>query len=229
MVNEFYHSYNRGVEKRDIFLEGKDFIRGVHDLYEFNDAKAVLNVKYRTTKNYGGLTSIDRKRDLLIDLMCWCFMPNHYHLFSYAKTKGGLSKFHQKFGTGLTGYFNLKYKRDGVLFQGTYKKVGVTNDAQASHLVCYIHSNPLNLWKPGWKEKGLTDLEINEALKFLENYRWSSHPDYLGNKNFPSLINKEFLFGFFGGPKGYSNYFINWLRQYKKNVNFIQKIILEKD
>lgn len=229
LIMEFYHTYNRGVEKREIFLDKKDYFRAIHDLYEFNDADAVLNVKQRTIKN-GGPTSINRKpRKILIDLFCWCLMPNHYHFFSRPRTQNGIPKFHQKFGTGFTGYFNLRYTRNGVLFQGGYKKVLVINDAQAGHLVCYIHSNPLELWKPNWKEKGLKRSEIYDALEFLKSYRYSSHLDSLGIKNFPSLINNEFLEKFFGSPSNYEKYFIDWLKQYQKNIKFIHKFIIEKD
>ena len=241
IVGEFYHTYNRGVEKRKIFLDEKDYFRSVHDLYEFNDANATANVKYHFSHvpNYGDPISYNKisynkisynngkKREMLIKLNCWELMPNHFHLFSAPIVNGGLAKFHQKFGIGFTGYFNLKYKRDGVLFQGKYKKVQVTNDIQAGHLICYIHSNPLDIWKPNWKETGLTVLELQNALKFLEQYRWSSHQDYLGIKNFPSLIDTEFLFNFFDGPNGYRNFFVGWLKQYGKNIEFIKKVTLE--
>jgi hypothetical protein len=156
-------------------------------------------------------------------------MPNHYHFFLTPRTEDGLAKFHQKFGIGYTGYFNLKYERNGVLFQGKYKKVKVINDAQAAHLICYIHSNILDLWKPNWKEKGLTDLEIQNALKFLnqKENRWSSHQDYWGIKNFPSLISMEFLNKFFKGSGNYQKFFIDWLKQYKKELKLIKRLILE--
>lgn len=237
LPNEFYHTYNRGVEKRNIFSDDEDYIRGVHDIYEFNDEDAVLNVKYRLNsvrnyggqRNYGGRISIDRRkpRKILVDLMCWCLMPNHYHFFSRPKIKNGLSKFQQKFGTGFTGYVNLKYERSGVLFQSKFKRVHVVNDTQASHLVCYIHSNPLDLWKPNWKERKLTTLELQNALKFLEKYRWSSQLDYWGIKNFPSLISTEFLVNFFKGSEGFKNFFVNWFKQYEKNTQFLQKLTLE--
>jgi putative transposase len=225
-MNEFYHTYNRGTEKREIFLERIDYLRAVHDLYEFNDVNAVVNLKQRFN---GGSTSIIAKpRERLIDIIAWCLMPNHYHLFSCPKVENGLSKFHQKFGGGFTGYFNLKYQRSGVLFQGKYKKIQVTTDKQVGHLICYIHSNPLDIWKPNWKEKRLTDLELQNALKFLESeYRWSSHLDYLGIKNFPSLIDTNFVFNFFNGPKGYREFFSNWLRYYEKNIKFVQKFTLD--
>ena len=37
VVGQFYHVYNRGVDKRVVFLEEIDYIRFIHDLYEFND------------------------------------------------------------------------------------------------------------------------------------------------------------------------------------------------
>jgi len=230
---EFFHTFNRGVEKRKIFLDEQDYYRGVHDIYEFNDTNTSVNVKRRFINGNlidGGRTSINRKpRNLLIDCISWCLMPNHYHFFSRPRVKNGLSKFHQKFGTGFTGYFNLKYNRSGVLFQGGYKKVRVETDAQLGYLVCYIHSNILDTWKPNWKEKGLNNFELQNALNFLEDKknRWSSHQDYLGIKNFPSLISTEFLFKFFGGPQDYRNYFTDWLKQYEKNIKYIKKLVLE--
>lgn len=225
---EFYHTYNRGVEKRKIFLEGTDYVRGVHDLYEFNDAKAVINLKQRFN---GSPTPIilEKPREKLVDLIVWCLMPNHYHLFSQPIVENGISKFHQKFGGGFTNFFNVKYKRSGVLFQGKYKKVQVTDDTQALQLICYIHSNPLDIWKPNWKEKGFTDLEIQNALKFLvKEYRWSSHLDWWGIKNFPSLIETDSIHRFFEHPKEYQDFFTNWLRHYSKNVESIKKFILDK-
>jgi len=237
LTTEFFHTYNRGVEKRNTFLDEKDYFRGVHDLYEFNDANATLNLNYhlnywsRSAIDFGAIDLGEKKkkgvRDLLIDLFAWTFIPNHYHNFLRGRVERGISKFQQKWGGGYTNYFNLKYKRSGVLFQGKYKKISVTNDAQAAHLVCYIHSNSLDIWKPNWKEKGLSPSETQNALKFLEKYRWSSHMDYWGVKNFPSLINTEFLFKFFGGPEGYRKFFIDWLKQYDKNIKFIQKFTLE--
>ena len=230
---EFYHTYNRGVEKRKIFLDDTDYLRGVRDFYEFNDAKAVINLNQRINCGQTTIDHLDanfkKSRKRIVNLLTWCLMPNHYHLFSYPIIDNGLPKFHQKFGGGYTWFFNAKYKRSGVLFQGGYKKVQVTNDNQAMQLICYIHSNPLDLWKPNWKEKGLTNAEIQQALNFLEKeYRWSSHLDWWGTKNFPSLIDTNFMSRFFKNSEEYREFFTNWLKFYNKNPESIQKFIIEK-
>jgi len=230
---EFYHTYNRGVEKRKIFLEDSDYFRAVHDLYEFNDTKAMPNlnryiVRFTKSNNWGLNNFGKLKKERLVNIETWCLMPNHYHLFSCPVKDNGLSVFHKKFGIGIANFFNTKYKRSGTLFQGRYKKVLVDNDTQALRLICYIHANPLDLWKPNWKEKGLTNLEIKDALKFLEKeYRWSSHLDWWGIKNFPSLIDAEFMKRFFKNPKEYREFFTNWLRYYEKNIQSIKKFTIE--
>lgn len=154
-------------------------------------------------------------------------MPNHHHELVEQLEEGGITLFIRKLHIGYARAFNLRYERSGYLFQGRFKDVHVKNDEQLAHLVCYIHSNPLDLWKPKWKEKKLTGVEIKEALKFLENYRWSSHIDYLGIKNFPSVINNKFLLEFFDGTNGYRKFFVGWLRQYEININSIQNLLLE--
>ena len=224
---EFYHTYNRGVEKRKIFLEDSDYLRGVHDLFEFNDIETVINVKQR----FNGFTKpikSEKQRERLVDIGVLSLMPNHYHIFSSPIKDNCLTMFHKKFGGGFANFFNIKYKRSGTLFQGRYKKVLVDNDVQALQLICHIHANPLDLWKPDWKEKGLTNLEIQNALKFLEkDYRWSSHLDWWGINNFPSLIDKNFMTRFFENTEEYQKFFTDWLRYYEKNLQDLKKIIIE--
>lgn len=229
VINEFYHIFNRGVEKREIFFDKSDKIRFVHDLYEFNDTKpaSVFVRRFDLSSNDVGCRT-SHIRDRLVNLHTFNLMPNHYHLLVEPIRQGGISLFMKKLQGGYTNGTNIKYKRSGHLFQGPFKHVRIEDDSQLSHLVCYIHANSLDFWKPGWKETGLTDLERQNALKFLENeYRWSSHRDYLGNKNFPSLISTDFLFKFFGGPQGYNIFFNNWLKQYETNIQSIQKFLLE--
>jgi len=234
-TNEFYHLFNRGVDKRKIFLNKNDYIRFIHDLYEFNDIKPAFqfsrsNRHYvgRRTSNTSNIEDRNRRdRDCLVNIHVFTLMPNHHHGLIEQLTEGGISLFMKKLHGGYARAFNEKYKRSGYLFQGRFKEVYTKSDTQLAFLICYIHSNPLNIWKPNWKEKKLTDSEIKEALRFLENYRWSSHLDYMGIRNFPSVIHAEFLLKFFGGTKDYKIFFIDWLRQYKKNVEDVQGLTLE--
>jgi putative transposase len=218
-VNDnFYHIYNRGTDGRTTFLENKDYVRFIHDLYEFNDLQAVLNLNYYFPKIYGGRTSIDVKsRDLLVDIIAFCLMPNHFHLVLRQLQDGGISKFLQKLGVGYTMYFNQKYERSGVLFQGRPKAIWIDKDEYLLTVCNYIHLNPVGLIEPNWKEKGIK--KIDRVLKFLKKYRWSSYLDYIGVKNFPSVINPEFLKKYYAGSKEFQK---DLLLGLIKNLNGIE-------
>ena len=136
------------------------------------------------------------------------------------RKENGISKFMQKLGTGYTMYFNQKYERVGGLFQGKFKAVSVDEDSHFIHLPYYIHSNPIELFN----ERGRTSLI--DKMKFLENYKWSSFPDYVGKKNFPSVTQREFLLDFFNGAEKYKKETKEWLKDIPKNSEKIKEITL---
>lgn len=229
-TNEIYHIYNRGVEKRTIFLDDKDYLRFIHDLFEFNDQAPALNINYRF-KSIDRVESMEvelryinrEPRKLLVELMVFCLMPNHFHFMVRQKVEGGITKFMRKLGTGYTNYFNQKYKRVGPLFQGKYKSIHITEEAHFIHLPYYIHANPLDILSPDWGNRGIIDHK--KAMSFLETYRWSSLPDYIGIKNFPSVTQREFLHQFFAGAQGYKNDMTDWLRE--MDLKITQEVSLE--
>lgn len=215
-TNQIYHIFNRGVEKRNVFLDKQDYFRFIHDLFEFNDTNPTNNHTYCINKNSNevGLRYIGKDREprkFLIELMVFCLMPNHFHLMVRQKVDDGITEFMRKLGTGYTNYFNKKYERVGSLFQGKYKFVHLKTDAHFIHLPYYIHCNPLDLKFPEWREREIKDYK--KAAQFLENYRWSSFPDYIGKKNFPSVTQREFLMEFLGGSEQYKRDTLKWLKE----------------
>lgn len=220
LPGSFYHIYNRGVEGREIFLEEKDYLRFIHNLYEFNDEEPALPY-FLIAKKKEFLTS-QKARKLLVKIIAFCLMPTHYHLLLEIIAEGGLTKFMRKLGTGYTMYFNERYKRSGVLFQGKFKSIRVDRDEYFTHLSRYIHLNPLELIEPRWKEEGIKDLSRVE--KFLKKYRWSSFPDYLGIKNFPSLTEREVLNSYFESANSYQEFVLSYVSE---DFSLIEKVALE--
>lgn len=130
-------------------------------------------------------------------------MPNHYHLLLSPIVENGIPLFMKKLNGGYAKYFNEKYApRSGALWQGGYKKVAIERDAHFLYIPYYIHFNPLDLAAPEWRERKIKNPK--KALDFLATYRWSSHLDYLGKKNFPSVIDRVFFLKSFGGENGYA-------------------------
>src|SRR3989338_5096258 len=118
---EFYHIFNRGVDKRNIFSDKHDLERFFQSMVEFNTQKPIGSIyensfsKKDKNNSLGSLTpKLDR--NMLVNLVCFCLNPNHYHFVLEQITDGGIEKFMQKLGTGYTNYFNEKYKRKVSLF-----------------------------------------------------------------------------------------------------------------
>jgi putative transposase len=181
---EIWHILNRGVDKRDVVKDEADRIRFVHDLFMFNDRNAV-NPNHR----FKGYDSSNRKH--LVAIHAWCLMPNHYHLLVSELVEGGMSLFMRKLNMGYAKYFNERYERSGYLWQGVFRKKLIARDAHFIWIPYYIHLNPLDLSFKKWREGKVSDSD--KAIENLRKYRWSSYLDYMGEKNFPSLINKELL------------------------------------
>ena len=217
--NNIYHIYNRGVEKRQIFMDERDYLRFIKNLAIFNDS--------RSADNFSESKNIEQRlkgRKLLVDILAFCLMPNHYHLLLRPLSKNGITEFMRKLGTGYVNYFNLKYqKRVGSLFQGKFKSVLINNETQFIYIPCYIHINSLDLIMSNWRESGIKNKK--KALNFIDNYRWSSHADYRGQSRYPFILNKSILNEYFGNEDNYSQYIYEFISDF--DFSEITDLLLE--
>ena len=228
LVNgEIYHLVLRGVADSIIFKDKNDYYRGVFSLYEFNDTNPVLirdrrRARLRAKKK--GREQFSADRDMFVEILAFCFMPNHIHLLVRQIKNSRITQFMKKLGTGYATYFNKKYDRKGHLFQGRFRAVHIRTNEQLKTVFVYIHTNGISLIEPKWKEKGISNLK--KVIKFLENYKWSSYPDYLGKNNFPSVTKRDFLLKVMGGGRGCRNFVEGWVK-YKKELKDFNKIAPE--
>lgn len=185
---DLYHVLNRGVEGRTIFRSSGDYIRFVHGLYAFNDARPANNTTRSLDTNMNDLGGRSLERERLVDIHGWCIMKNHYHLLLSDLQEEGISKFIMKINVGYAKYFNEKYGHKGYVFQGRTKKILIERDAHYMHILNYIHLNPLDYLKGAteWRKRELASPK--RAEEYLATYRWSSYLDYTGTPNFPSVL-----------------------------------------
>lgn len=165
---EYYHIYNRGIDRRPTFTNKREYTRALNllDFYQYEliplrysrfiEAPIALQQKYHEEM----LAS--RK---LIDVVAYCLMPNHFHLLIKQRVEQGIPIYISNFMNAYTKYFNTKYQRSGKLFQGVFKAVYVESEEQLVHLVRYIHLNPVASHLISSGE--------------LETFPWSSHVNYL--------------------------------------------------
>jgi len=240
-TDQIYHVFNRGVEKRDTYNEEADYFRFIYSLYECNDKNAVVmrdrikerikrNVIGPTYVNYQGPTLVNSERELLVEVIAFTLMPNHYHLIVRQLIDDGISLFMKKLGNAYVGYFNEKYKRSGMgsLFQGKFKAVHIKKDEQFIYLVWYVFTNPLDLLDKNWRNEGIKDTK--EAIGYMRSYKWSSYLDCIGIKNFPSVTSRDFLMNSFDREKGIKNFIEEGVfeeSRIKNNLNRAKDLILE--
>ncbi len=202
--NEYYHVYNRGVEKRRIFLDKKDRERFLRLLYLANGEKPYV---LRLVQGLP-LNEIDvGKRQAAIG--AYVLMPNHFHILFKETREGGISAFMEKLQTGYAMYFNKKYERVGALFQGTFKAQHVSRDEHLEYLFAYIHLNPVKIVEPKWKEQGVKNPE--DVQRYLESYRYSSYPEYVETPREESVIlTKDAFPEYFSERHDFKDFLDDW-------------------
>jgi hypothetical protein len=135
-VGEKYHVYNRGVDKRIIFHDTEDYLRFYESLFWFNVEKPVSDLA-RAKATPLPPSHADR----LVAIHAYALVGNHYHIILEQLLDNGISEFIKRVAAGYTGYYNKKYKRSGVLFQGKFKRVLIATDVQYNYLTAYVNEN----------------------------------------------------------------------------------------
>lgn len=185
---EFYHLYNRGINKQQTFFSNKDYSRFVKTLFYYQ----IANPKPRFSfYKPNGVHIIDTTKRM-VDIVAYCLMPNHFHLLIKQLQDGGISEFMRRFVHSYTKYRNIKHKFQSPVFQAIFKAVLIETDEQLLHVSRYIHLNPL----------------VSKLVKDLNFYPWSSYRAYIGLEDNPALAKEEIL-SFFKSPKEYEKFVLD--------------------
>ncbi len=215
ITGEYYHIYNRGVDKRVIFKSYKDYERFVTLLYlaNSNDSFRLDNLIHKQRKVFNEILLLERGEPL-VSIGAWCLMPNHFHLLVRQEVDGGITKFMRKLGVGYSMYFNIKYQRTGALFGGLFKsKLIGCDDRYMRHLFGYIHLNPIEINFPNWKEK--IKKNPNDMNNFLKEYRYSSYQDYTGvDRTENNIIKRENFPNYFIKRASFKNFIEDYFTKY---------------
>ena len=213
-TEEIYHVYNRGVEKRPLFLTKWDFNRFLEliNYYRFVNSP----VKYSYFKLFSGeerekiFQELENASEKWIDILAFILMPNHIHFLLKQLKDHGISKFMAKITNSFSHFFNVKQERVGHLFQGNFKAKRVESDEQLIHVSRYIHLNPVMAFL----------IKSDE----LESYGYSSYPEYVGGKK--GFCNTGSVLGYFKSSDDYKR-FVKDQADYEKQIENIEHLILE--
>lgn len=183
---EYYHIFNRGSEKREIFTKPRDYNRFKQTLYYYQ----FLGPKPSFSKfSKSDLNSFKpHQSQKVVDILSYCLMPNHFHFLVKQLKDRGISTFISQLSNSYTKYFNTKYQRIGPLLQGAFKAVRIETDEQLVHVSRYIHLNPV----------------VSDLVKMPEQYDWSSYNEYATQN--PTICLQDEVMSFFSSPQKYQEF-----------------------
>ena len=150
-----YHIYNRGNQQQNIFIDRDNYIYFLEKVRKYILPRC--------------------------ELLCWCFMPNHFHFLVYAnekstqlipKTPVPIQNLTEGIRLLLSSYTKGLQKQQGFkgnLFQQKTKAKAVSGNDTSYAVTAfhYIHQNPYKA----------------NLVNKMDDWEFSSFTDYLGKRN----------------------------------------------
>lgn len=206
-TGEYYHIYNRGVDKRDVFIDDSDYFRFLKSLKEFNQLDPVVSlyINDRINPDVGVSPLQNESEEKLVEIMAFNLIPNHFHLILKQFRDGGISEFMKRIGGGYTSYFNFKNERSGALFQGKFKAAHIDSSEKLIYLSAYVNGNHI--------------------VHGIKDKIFSSWMEYSTGKS--CLCNIKCILDQFNDADDYLNYVKNTAKEVNKTREGMKKELIE--
>ena len=213
---QYYHVFNRGIDRRPTFTNKREYSRASQALFYYHFASPQLKLaNYLKLSGKRRKDIIERQKnnnDTLVSIIAYCFMPNHFHFLLRQNLDKGISDFISRFLNSYTRYFNTRHERVGPIFLNKFKAVRVQTDEQLLHLTRYIHLNPYSS-------------HIIEDKKDILKYKYSSLREYLGFEKFEICQKKEIL-SFWDDKKSYEKFIMDQA-DYQRRLDEIKHLTFD--
>lgn len=206
--SQFYHVFNKSIANYGIFKDDNNKIRFLITLGYYNspEPKPSLSVFLRTNRDYSPNLLLPNN-NTIIKFLCYCTMPDHYHLLVKINTDGLFSKYINDVENSYTRYFNTRFQRKGPLWQSVFKAVRIRTNEQLLHVSRYIHINPTT----------------NYLVEKPEDWFYSSYREYINNKR----VLREFINEIsISSPQSYKKFVENQI-DYQRKLKKIKRLLLE--
>jgi len=214
ITDQCYHIFNRGIDGMSIFKENRDYNRFMKLLSYYNHENLDSTFSFylqSTPPIQKKILSDLQLKNKLVEIICFCLMPNHYHLILRQSQDNGISTFLRVIQNGYAKYFNAKYKRSGPLMQSAFQVRLIDSDEKLYHVSRYIHLNPSTAYLV--------------PIDKLQNYSMSSYPSYIGKDNMP-FITTNLILSNFNTKNNYKKFVIDQA-DYQKELKQIKDQIIE--
>ena len=209
--NEHYHIFSRGIDKRQTFMDTTDVERFVQSIKEFNALDSIGSIfenSFRKKKQSEYVVS----KEKLVEFICYCINPNHYHFILKQLVDGGISEFMKRMG-GYTKFFNEKYNRSGSLFERPFKSVHISSDSYLLHLSVYVNLN----------------YKVHQLGRNTSKLVRSSWDEYMGKTEGFCICNKDIILGRFNNINEYKEFAIKTLPDIIERKQDLRNMLLEEE
>lgn len=205
VIDQIYHVFNRGVAKLPIFTNKRDYNRFLETIYyyqfqgpkpQFSQINRFKDFKFEKNKK-------------IVEILCYCLMPNHYHFLIKQLQENGISEFISKSSNSYTKYFNIKHKRVGPLLQGQFKAVRIEYEEQLLHVSRYIHLNPI----------------ASFLVKDLKGFYWSSYLAYI-SLQVDKICTSDFILSMFKTKQKYEQFVLDQV-EYAQSLERIKHLVID--
>ena len=213
-TGEMYHVFNRSIDKQKIFKNKYDYTRMMELIRYYRFGKTPLRyshfVRLKHDQKEMIYENLEKKKNQLVEIHAFCIMPNHFHFLLKPLVDNGLSTYINLIQHSYAKYFNTKYHRKGVVFQGSFKVVHIEDEEQFVHVHRYIHLNPV------------TAFLIN--MHDLDNYQWSSYPQMSTSISHDNYIINDVIMSNFTSLEAYKK-FLDDQVDYQRKLNILKKLL----
>lgn len=214
-TGECYHIFNRGTDKREIFLDAGCYERFLLSLRLMNDKNNGLMAAWKNFHKVNSNVILEeflkqsvKKIEPIVDIIAYCLNPNHYHLILKQIRNKGIEEFMQKIGNGYAKYFNKKNDRSGVLFQGPFKSIHVDSNEYLLYVSAYVNKN-----------------NFIHGYETGDKWKYSSFSEYLSQTK-EEICKKEIVLGQFKNIDEFKE-FTDANAEYLKTKKELEKYLLD--
>lgn len=212
-TNEIYHVFNRSVGHEEILISQTTLhrISRLVDYYRFPQTLSFSLFHLLSAERQKNYLDQVKLKPQLVEILAFAFMPNHYHFILRQLQDGGIMSFAANIQNAFAKFYNLKYKRQGTLFQCPFKGKRIATDDELLHVSRYIHLNPVTSFLIKFEE--------------LKTYPWTSFSAYL-HKDIGSIINKDMILKLISSKEKYYK-FVADQEDYQKKLSEIKHLKLD--
>ncbi len=205
-TGEYYHVFNRSVQKLPIFKGQRECALFLEAVAFYLQTKPPTKFSmYRQNRTRYPI-NLNKK---IVTVVSYLLMPNHFHFILCQNQEDGIKNFIQKITNSFAHYFNLKYKNTGPVFERRFKAVHIENNEQLIYLSAYIHLNPVT----------------SCLVENPEDYPYSSYRAYIGLEK-SEIIDPSIILDQFSTKEEYKK-FVDSQKTYRRELDKIKHLINE--